>query len=402
MMGMAREEAVLAARHAVAVADALVVHADPGAKDANLYYWQRAQRWIEPVVSLSTRCGLPEVRTAARELIVRPESPDHHRRLCDRLVTGWRRRPEVVGPILGRGWEARRHARVGYHLGAAVGRDEVPAIGDPGVPGPPAASGGPPAVLVVIPFRDSSPNGERVRNLVASLRSLRDQSAAPGAIHLVVVESDSRPRWRERLEPGADQYVFAPSRGAFNKSWVVNVGVGMARRPTELVCVQDADILVDRDFVRRNVERFDHPGAGAHLPFRDMLYLDERSTRLAIDRRCRDGRSAVPLEAVRGFAVRRPPGGCVWLRRDAFEAVNGFDERFEDWGGEDLDFVLRLQLATAMHFYDDSLMHLWHPPTPLNTDATGRPQIPSLTAIRHIPVMSWPADAPRGRLPEEP
>lgn len=399
---MAGDGDVLAARQAEAVADALVVYADHGAKAANRYYWQRGRRWLEPVVSLSTACDLPEVRAAARELIERPESPDRHRRLRERLVAGWRRRPEVVGPVLGQGWETRRHARIGYHLGAAFGRDQGPAIGDPGDPGPPPADDGPPAALVVVPFRDRSSGGQRARNTLACLRSLRDQSVPAGEMHIVVVESDDRPRWRDRFEPVADQYLFAPSSRPFNKSWVVNVGVGMARRAADLVCVLDGDILVDRDFILRNVERFDRPAAGAHLPFRDMLYLDDRSTRLAIDRRCRDGLPSIPLETVRGFLVRRGPGGCVWLRRDAFEAVNGFDERFEDWGGEDLDFVLRLQLAAAIHFYDDPLLHLGHPPTPPHSKPTGHKEIRSITTIRHVPIMSWPADAPRGRLTVEP
>jgi hypothetical protein len=401
---MPLEGSVLASRQdasslATAAADALVVYADRGAKEANPYYWQRAEPWLEPVASLSAACDLPEVRTAASELIERPERPDRHRRLREVLGAGRSRRRDAVEPILWRAWQARTHARIGYHLGAAVGRDEVPPVGDPGDPGP-AGGDGPVAALVVIPFRDRSPHGERARNVIASLRSLHDQAAPAGEIHVVVVEFDASPRWRDRLERAADRYVFAPSSGPFNKSWAVNLGVGMAQQPADLICVLDADILVDRDFVSRNVERFNHPAAGAHLPFRDVLYLDERSSRLAIDGRCRDGQPAVRLEEVRGFQVRRAPGGCVWLRSDVFEAVNGFDERFEDWGGEDLDFVLRLQLATAIHFYDDALLHLWHPPTIHPEDATGRQEIRSITAIRHIPIMSWPADAPRGRMPE--
>jgi N-terminal domain of galactosyltransferase len=385
---------------ASAVADALVVAADRGAKDANPYYWQRAQEWLDGVVGPITACELSEVRHAALGLIELPASPACYRRLRERLVAWWNQRPEIVGPILERGWQARTRTRIGYHLGAEVGRDDGPLIGEPGSLQHAERPDGPAATLVIIPFRDRSPGGERVRNLIASLRSLCDQSAPPGEVHVVVVEADGCPRWRDRLEPGADQYVFAPAEGPFNKSWAVNVGVEVARMPADLVCVLDADILVDRHFVRRNVERFDHPAAGAHLPFRDVLYLDERSTRLAIDRRCRDGLPAVPLESVRGFLVRRAPGGCVWLRRDVFETVNGFDERFEGWGGEDIDFVLRLQLAAAVHFYDDALLHLWHPSTAPHTDAeTEEREIPSVTAIRHIPVMSWPADAPRGRMP---
>jgi GT2 family glycosyltransferase len=53
-------------------------------------------------------------------------------------------------------------------------------------------------------------------------------------------------------------------------------------------------------------------------------------------------------------------GGAMMVRRDLFEALGGFDERFSPFGPEDLDFSLRLQEAgweawyvpAAMGFHD--------------------------------------------------
>jgi hypothetical protein len=50
---------------ATAAADALVIHADP-ASDANAYYRQRAQRWLEPVARLLTGTRRPRSSSAAR------------------------------------------------------------------------------------------------------------------------------------------------------------------------------------------------------------------------------------------------------------------------------------------------------------------------------------------------
>ena len=53
--------------------------------------------------------------------------------------------------------------------------------------------------------------------------------------------------------------------------------------------------------------------------------------------------------------------------RSAFEAVNGYDEHFTDWGYEDLDMGLRLQLAgyRGRTVADTSrLLHLYHEPLP--------------------------------------
>jgi N-terminal domain of galactosyltransferase len=62
--------------------------------------------------------------------------------------------------------------------------------------------------------------------------------------------------------------------------------------------------------------------------------------------------------------VERPPavGGCVIVHRDAFEKVNGYDERFQGWGGEDRAFVLALKTLVGDSFrYPAPIYHLWHP-----------------------------------------
>jgi len=52
------------------------------------------------------------------------------------------------------------------------------------------------------------------------------------------------------------------------------------------------------------------------------------------------------------------------IARSDFERINGYDERFEGWGGEDEDLAHRMMLA---RFHPHSLigksraLHLWHP-----------------------------------------
>jgi hypothetical protein len=44
------------------------------------------------------------------------------------------------------------------------------------------------------------------------------------------------------------------------------------------------------------------------------------------------------------------------------------DERFEGWGGEDLDFVFRLDIAGPVDRYDDLLVHMFHPRPQITED----------------------------------
>ncbi|GLF97748.1 glycosyltransferase [Streptomyces yaizuensis] len=253
---------------------------------------------------------------------------------------------------------------------------------------------GPVDAAVVIPFRAGDGDEDRVRNLAAVLAALADQSHPRERYRVVVVESDVRPRRRDVIEPACDSYVFAPCPGRFNKSWTVNVGVVHGARPAELVCVLDGDILVDRDFVARAVNRFREPGTQAHWPFSDILFLDPVSSHRSVRRRCLDGAARVDPASARGVYLRRPPGGCVWLRESLFTRIGGMDERFAGWGGEDQDFVWRMERYGPMDRHHDPVVHLHHPRAPhREPDGT-----PFYEDVEQAGFCSWPTDARFGDL----
>ena len=58
-------------------------------------------------------------------------------------------------------------------------------------------------------------------------------------------------------------------------------------------------------------------------------------------------------------------GFCLGMWRSDFEAVNGFDLRFENWGGEDEDIAARLRRAGLRCGWPGpkaTMLHLWHEP----------------------------------------
>ncbi|MDG6102982.1 hypothetical protein Daura_15870 [Dactylosporangium aurantiacum] len=215
-----------------------------------------------------------------------------------------------------------------------------------------------PQIQVIIPFRDAS-GRDRLRNLLSCLLALHDQEPAPD-MWVTVIETDERPRWRDLLTPLVDSYLFAPKGGLFNKSWAVNVAVTNDGRDAPLVCVLDADVIADRSFIARNAGRFADGSQDAHLPYRRAWCLDEPTSRRAIAARCVQGLPDVPEEVVRALVLVGPPGHCMWVTREAYLKVNGFDERFEGWGGEDDDVVARLARDARLVRHDDRLLHLDH------------------------------------------
>ena len=163
------------------------------------------------------------------------------------------------------------------------------------------------------------------------------------------------------------------------------------KQSPKLICVLDADILCDREFVRRNIARFNAFGRGVHLPYRDMSCLDPASTSAAIHSRCSLLEPDADPIRMRSFPLRRPPGACIWVRADVFHNIHGMDERYEGWGGEDDDLKYRIDLAAPLDFYHDRLWHLYHPSSGQLVD--GR-----ITNVDTIPPMSWKPEGPIGDL----
>lgn len=380
---------------AAAAADSLVVSADPYSRHASIFYWERSRPYVTAVVDAVAEAGEP-VASLGERLLADPVAPEPYFAFRQALVEHAGLRP-AVDKVLDLAWRAECNSRLGFLVGQKYVPDTSPVTVDEllarvpsqqrtAPPDPPAAE-----VLVVIPFRDRDTGGQRLRNLLACVQALRDQTFPSDAYQVLVVETDDQPRWREPLSRFADHYLFAPNPGVFNKSWAVNVGVVNAPGQAEVIGILDADVLADREFVDRNVARFRRPGTMGHLTYRNMLCLDPPATAWAIRERLHRGVPAADPDHLRGFTLRRPPGCCLWVRSSAFHRIGGMDERFEGWGGEDNDFAYRFDINNALDHYDDWLLHMYHP-----ASATLGPDGDIVNA--HIPALTWRPGEPIGRI----
>lgn len=378
---------------ACAVADTLVIAADPAARDASATWWEHGRPWATAVAQAVSMAQDDEIRSLGDRLRENPADPRPHAEMVSSLLNR-DRESDPASSLFDLAWAAECNSRLGYHLGRRYSQGKPVIDVDALQRMPPASSlgaGADATILIVIPFRDNGSGRHRLRNLLACLLALRDQSYPRQGYRVTVVETDAVPRWRDIIAPFADHYLFALDPGHFNKSWAVNAGAVHSPGQPEAICILDADVLVDREFVARNVARFRNPGTGGHLTYRNMLCLDPAASSLAIDERLsRQAQEADP-DRLRGFLLRRPPGCCIWVRAEAFFRIGGMDERYRGWGGEDYDFTHRLDLETPLDAYDDWLLHLHHPPAPMSG-----PYAESANA--RIPSLSWQPTEPIGRL----
>ncbi len=376
---------------ATAAVDSIVVASDQMARGSSAYYWDRGRAWTYAVVQAVTNSEDPAIRSLGEDLVADPTDPERYFALRSALMNT-DLDESAAAAIYNLAWQAECNSRLGFQLGRHYQRGEPPVLSDelqslP--PGQPLHDTSQAEVLIVIPFQDRGAGRHRLRNLLACLLSLRDQSCPRESYQVTVVESDQEARWGDVIRPRADHYIFGFKPGAFNKSWTVNVGVAHTPGQPEVICILDADVLVDREFVERNAARFQRPGTGGHLTYRNMLCLDAPATSRAIRDRLQQCEPQASPDHFRGFLLRRPPGCCIWVRSAAFHRIGGMDERYEGWGGEDYDFAHRLDLDAPLDSYDDWLLHMHHPPSSfIRTDG----------GLVDIAPLSWRPTQPIGRL----
>ncbi len=219
-----------------------------------------------------------------------------------------------------------------------------------GAPCPPADGLPPnPSVSVVIPVSGS----DRRRAFEAVLSSFLAQDAI--APEMVVVESGERPEYAAGLPPHVRYLHLPPQPGerGFSRARTFNAGVALSSGAC--LVLHDADIVVPRTYLKAVVARL-RGGWDALQPLRYLFYLGEQDSLQFI--------SAAGAFCPRRIAEVRQnfSGGSVAATRAAYLAIGGYDEDFSGWGGEDSEFLDRLETVRLFRGAFAPAVHLWHSP----------------------------------------
>lgn len=361
----------------------VVMTHDPAVPAVAADYWMHSERFYRAVADPIADRLIADL--AYRRLVAHPTDPRAERILAARVATLLEDDPELAAELRARVDVADDNVYINYFRGpdyarntGDAGLERLAALADRPASRP---DGSGDEVLVVIPLSDRDGAG-RIRNLMACLLALRDQTMPSTDYRVTVVEFDDVPRWQPLVEPLVDHYLHITGTGLFNKSWTLNAGVRHTLGAAGTLCLLDADILADREFLARNHARFAATGHDAHLPHTEMLSLDALASDHVIEERCARGTGDVSLAGARGLLLRDVPGACLWIKPDLFTEVGGFDERYRGWGGEDEDMLFRIATAGSVVQFDDVFVHLAHR-RPAMRREDGQP------FNAHVPVGTW-------------
>jgi GT2 family glycosyltransferase len=113
----------------------------------------------------------------------------------------------------------------------------------------------------------------------------------------------------------------------------------------EVLVFNDADTIVPHEQIREAARlAAEQPG----LVYGYSLYLS-----LA------EGAEPVSGKVEREI-VNSPSMGCAAISRECFERLGGFDESYQGWGYEDVDFAVRAAELWPLRRVEGPAYHLWH------------------------------------------
>ena len=200
----------------------------------------------------------------------------------------------------------------------------------------------------------------RKKNLLFTLglvSSIKDE------MEIILVEQDKTSKIDKRVLPLNCKHIFAYNDGLFNRGWGLNVGFKYSKG--RAVALADNDIIIDPQ-VLMECFAFCLRDCEAIKPFNKVMDLGEQETNDILTNQksldsltCDHGRERTGISFC---------GGLVIFRREAYEQIGGYDERFVGWGGED-DAMSRFKIPLLENVYilEDIAFHLWHERTKMDS-----------------------------------
>lgn len=220
---------------------------------------------------------------------------------------------------------------------------------------------GPRDITVVIGVRNRADH--RIAN---ALRSIREQTYAAELMRVLVVDYGSEPSSKAVIMRLCEQhdveYLRVDEAPVWSRARCLNIGI--RRASTTFLMTSDTDVMLSRRYLADAIPALE--ASPLSVVGSSMLDLPEESVEV-MKAAARPG-GHLALDEWKGWCSPRfgsPFHPSVALTYTAFfQLIQGYDEHYEVWGGEDTDLMRRFQYLGLRPQRLDSgsfYLHQWHP-----------------------------------------
>jgi len=213
---------------------------------------------------------------------------------------------------------------------------------------------------IIATFRDDNQDGTRMNNLKHFLDYYGRLDKK-----IIIVQQDRKDKISNILKDHKNvHHVFVYNSGLFNKSWGYNVGIRVAKEygycGIYMFC--DVDIMIPLKKIIETSLKFNDNKVVAAKPYLNIWHLNRQLTH---DFYCKYDMNIIaniPPKERRGNVVYA--GGCIFISDNCLKEINGWDEEYRGWGGEDNamgTIIIRKYGKQRALVVDDGIaVHLWH------------------------------------------
>jgi len=191
----------------------------------------------------------------------------------------------------------------------------------------------------------------RHRNLCATIDFLL---ANVNGIEIIVVEQDEKPSLSSLSKQ--IKYLFVKNNDLFNRSWGFNVGYQAANN--SILAFGDNDLIVPKESILESYKILSHSNELVSIsPYKsgEVFDLDEQETQCFL----KDYSFSIPIIPRKRLGPHA--GGIIFMTKQLFKIVGGWEENIRGWGGEDDHMTIKLtKLADKMQEIDGRAFHLKH------------------------------------------
>jgi len=213
-------------------------------------------------------------------------------------------------------------------------------------------------ITILIPFYNQ--NQYRIRNIKAVVSNYLNNFTDCKVVVVEQVSMGTKYASECFLEFVVDTnfrvYPLQVEGDRFNKSYLINTAV-REYIETDIIMMSDADCILPHLSTEYLITHLQ--GTSIYFPFSKVNFLNEAHTRRLIS-----DKPLIQAAVKQDHFINRYTGLVNLFTRTTFNAVGGFDESFEGWGGEDDAFVDKCNRIVApikRSIDDTTLIHLYHP-----------------------------------------
>tara|TARA_B100001057_G_scaffold499459_1_gene610206 strand:- start:2671 stop:4014 length:1344 start_codon:yes stop_codon:yes gene_type:complete len=198
---------------------------------------------------------------------------------------------------------------------------------------------------IIIPIYN--PSKQRQENLTFILNEMSQQKIS----NVFVCEQyhkDSIVHTLLKKYNSVNHKIYTIESEVFNKSKLINQSVNESTSDT--IWLLDGDVYLNYNYVIKNIPDYTEFAR----PFEKIVLLNEQETS-EIQKTNQIKLSDRSYDSYKGYGKY-----SMIFKRSLFDQLNGFDERYEGWGFQDLDFIKRIPNETKKGHTDNIGFHFYH------------------------------------------